>query len=245
MMQQLTDQNLELEMTGLEAIPEDKAKEIYIEKAQKDFEAEKSLANLPSKAKDPRMIQGLIMMKRAQVVDQITIDHGFTSAQITQAAKTYNLNEDEEVKAALAAIDEEKNKVIEEKKEQMKQAMKLDEEEQKEVDALCGAETIDATPDEAGHITADEWLKIYRIVVTLGMRFTFRREEQMRGPRRASYHNKDYREFDLAVFHMLQLQDKVRQQVNLAVLEALSIDPVLYNKSSMFLKDSKNTSLDE
>jgi len=59
----------------------------------------------------------------------------------------------------------------------MKQAMKLDEEEQKEVDALCGAETIDATPDEAGHIAADEWLKIYRIVVTLGMRFTFRREE--------------------------------------------------------------------
>lgn len=36
----------------------------------------------------------------------------------------------------------------------MKQAMKLDEEEQKEVDALCGAETIDATPDEAGHIAA-------------------------------------------------------------------------------------------
>jgi len=57
------------------------------------------------------------MMKRAQVVDQITIDHGFTSAQITQAAKTYSLNEDEEVKAALVAIDEEKNKVIEEKKE--------------------------------------------------------------------------------------------------------------------------------
>ena len=57
------------------------------------------------------------MMKRAQVVDQITINHGFTSAQITQAAKTYSLNEDEEVKAALVAIDEEKNKVIEEKKE--------------------------------------------------------------------------------------------------------------------------------
>jgi len=43
-------------MTGLEAIPEDKAKEIYIEKAQKDFEAEKSLSNLPNRAKDPRMI---------------------------------------------------------------------------------------------------------------------------------------------------------------------------------------------
>lgn len=78
-----------------------------------------------------------------------------------RAIKQFDLDNDEDVKALRAANEVEKGTILTEKKEKLRLQFKLDDEEQKEVDAACDAETIDATPDADGHIPQDQYLKIY------------------------------------------------------------------------------------
>jgi len=65
---------------------------------------------------------------------------------------------------------------------------KLSEEEQKEVAHLLNnSPTIDTTLDADNHLLVSEYLKIIKIIYTLGIRFSNRREVMMRGMRRSAY----------------------------------------------------------
>ena len=82
----------------------------------------------------------------------------------------------------------------------------------------------------------EEYIKLYQIMAKLGIRLNYRREQVMRGPRRAAFADKSYRDFDLATLATIEMKDKVKTCVNMAILKALNITPELFSSSTQYLK---------
>ena len=75
--EQTTAQRLALDLDeSEEALTQEKAKEIILEKIALEFAGEKRLANLPPMQKDPRMIQTMFLMERTKSADEISIKFG-------------------------------------------------------------------------------------------------------------------------------------------------------------------------
>lgn len=106
-----------LQLLELEAIPESKAKEVYLDYIAEDFEMQTKLAKLPpNKNIDKKKLIIMSMIQARQSEDRIYNKHGYNRSQIQQAVKEFNLEEDDDVKALRAQNQEAKTKVLEEKK---------------------------------------------------------------------------------------------------------------------------------
>lgn len=89
-----------------------------------------------------------------------------------------------------------REQMVKEKQEKMMEEIKVNPEQKEEVDEVCDeAGEIDVTPDISGNLAFDEYLKIFRIVVILQVRFLKRIDDEYKLTRRAALESGDQKTF--------------------------------------------------
>ena len=85
--------------------------------------------------------------------------------------------------------------------------LKVKPEEEEEVKEVCAeVGSIDSTPDIAGLLNFDEYLKIFKVIVTLQVRFLKRIDDEHKLQRRAALEANDQKTFAETTSKMLGTQ---------------------------------------
>ena len=120
----------------------------------------------------------------------------------------------------------------------MMQELELKAEDMEELKQVCSeVGSIDVTPDISGDLLFEQYLKIFRIVVILQVRFLKRIDDEYKLERRAALEEGNQKKFAETTSKMLGMQQKAKQGVTLAVLKHLSIEAELYDKTGRSVKD--------
>jgi len=86
--------------------------------------------------------------------------------------------------------------MVKDKQAKMMEEIKLSPEQRVEVDEVCDSVgDIDVTPDLQGNLAFDEYLKVFRIVVVLQVRFLKRIDDEHKLTRRAALQSGDQKTF--------------------------------------------------
>jgi len=91
----------------------------------------------------------------------------------------------------------------EEKEDKIKQSMKLNSGMQKELKEFCDTVTVDASVGIDGFLGFEDFLKLWKIVVALQVRFSLKHDDGVKILRRAALAKKDTQSFAEIVFENL------------------------------------------
>ena len=186
----------------------------------------------------------IVMVERTRVMDKLFIAHGVKLADLQRAIVEFDLENDEKVKYAKSVNLASREQLVKIKTEKMMEEIKVNPEQTEEVKEVCKeAGEIDSTPDLEGLLAFDEYLKIFRIVVILQVRFLKRIDDEHKLERRAALEVGDQKKFAETASKMLGIQQKAKQGVTLCVLQQLDIPAEIYDKTGRSVKESPEKGL--
>ena len=118
------------------------------------------------------------------------------------------------------------------KENEYKQQMQLTPEQNKELREMCeAAVTVNGEPEINGLLAFEEYLKLFKIIVTLQCRYTIQNSEASKAARRAAMANSDKNGFIQVTKKQLDQTNKTKNGVHLGVLEFFKIEPHLYDRT--------------
>ena len=85
----------------------------------------------------------------------------------------------------------------------------------------------------------DEYLKVFKIIVALQVRFTIEINEDKRDERQDALENEDKAKFASLTSTQLELTNKTKGGVVMKVLDFFKIDPNLYNRTGRHSHDTE------
>lgn len=132
------------------------------------------------------------MVERTRVMDKIFIEHSVKLADLQRAIVEYDLENDDEVKQCKNLNLASREAMVKEKQEKMMEELKLEPDQQEELKEVCAeVGDVDATPDDSGDLKFDQYLKIFKIVVILQIRFLKKIDDESKLERRAALEASD------------------------------------------------------
>ena len=113
-----------------------------------------------------------------------------------------------------------------------KQQMQLTPEQNKELKEMCeAAVAVNGEPEINGLMAFEEYLKLFKIIVTLQCRYTIQNSEANKAARRAAMAQSDNNAFIQVTKKQLDQTNKTKNGVHLGVLEFFKIEPHLYDRT--------------
>ena len=232
---------LEVDTEGKELLTREKTKELLIERIKLDFENEKKLNSM--KPMSPDESEHYVYLARQQVLDQIYIQHEIKFTDFNRALKVYDdFEEDDDVKAVEGLIMANREQLKKDQHEEFKKSMQLSEEQNKQLREMCeAASVVNGSPGLNGLLAFEEYLKLFKLIVTLQCRFTIQIGEANKAARRAALVNDDKASFATITSQQLDLINKTKNGVHMGVLEFFKIEPDLYDKTGDQAQDNEET----
>ncbi len=126
------------------------------------------------------------MVERTKVMDALFIKHNCRLHEIQHGIKQFSLDKDPEILAQSNAIKASRIEEGKKKEEDLKKQLKVSDEDQKSIDDLiASSDTIDVTVGQDGMLDWAEYLKLFKLIVTLQVRYTIQTKAKMAEVRRA------------------------------------------------------------
>ena len=125
-------------------------------------------------------------------MDTLYMKHGSRAVDILRAVAEHDLDNDNDVKELKNMIMGEREKITKAKEDKIKAVLKLDPADQEEVEkAFKDAGPIDVSTGFGGAIQVQEFLKIFKLLVMLQIRFNKRHEDKYKKQRKAALKSPD------------------------------------------------------
>lgn len=126
------------------------------------------------------------MVERTKVMDALYIKHSCRLHELQHGIKQFGLDKDPEIMAQANAIKASRIEAGKKKEEDLKKQLKVSDEDQKNIDALiASSDKIDVTVGQDGMLAWAEYVKLFKLIVTLQVRYTIQTKAEMATPRRA------------------------------------------------------------
>jgi len=100
---------------------------------------------------------------------------------------------------------------------------------------------VDGTPELSGLLAFDEYLKLFKLICTLQIRFSLQIQEDNKVARRAALAEDDKQAFAATTSKQIDLSNKIKNGVHLCVLEYYQIEPELYDRTGGCLMGQEAT----
>lgn len=181
---------VEVDTEGKELLSREKTKQFIMERMKMQFEFHKKLSDY--KPKDAREAERIAFMTRWEIIDHLYIMLGITYSDFTRGLKEHDNIFDEEVKAVESMIHQERKNYDEMKRDEYKASIRLPRQYQKQLREMCEASVpVVGTPDINGLLAFEEYLKLFKLIVTLQIRFGLQIQEENKNVRRQALKNDD------------------------------------------------------
>ena len=195
-----------------------------------EFESEKRLAPYTPKSQQEQM--QVVAIEKTKVMDQLYIKYGVKAVDLIRANGEMNIDDDDEIKMLKNMIKAEREKLAGEKKEKLRQSLLLQGEQREEIkQKLEEAGPIDTTPTVSGVIETEEYMKIFKIMIGLQILFMTRVDEDNKVQRKAALGGSNQQAYAMMAQKQIQESGVIKQKLVHTLLDLLSLDNELYDKS--------------